>query len=75
MELFNPKSIKTMHVWLATGIVSRDHSSLTFSHWVNKLRILMESHSKLKSEIKNLPQFSVQNTMGERAVIPESQAG
>jgi hypothetical protein len=75
MELFNPKSIKTMHVWLATGIVSRDHSSLTFSHWVNKLRILMECHSKLKTDIKSVPQFSVLKTMGVRAVIPESQAG
>jgi hypothetical protein len=35
----------------------------------------MDRHSKLKSEIKVLPQFSVQNTMGVRAVIPESQAG
>jgi hypothetical protein len=27
----------------------------TFSHWANKLRFLIERHSKLKSEIKNVP--------------------
>jgi hypothetical protein len=35
------------------GIVSRDSSSFTFSHWANKLRFLIERHSKLKNEIKN----------------------
>jgi hypothetical protein len=32
----------------------RGHSFFTFSHWANKLRFLMELHSKLKREFKNV---------------------
>jgi hypothetical protein len=35
------------------GIEARDFSTFIFSHWVNKLRFLIERHSKLNSEIKN----------------------
>ncbi len=36
----------------AKGLEAREFSPFTFSHWANKLRFLIERHSKLKSEIK-----------------------
>jgi hypothetical protein len=41
------------HSSTASGSEARDFSMFTFSHWANKLRFLIERHSKLKSEIKN----------------------
>jgi hypothetical protein len=48
--------IQTMHVLgnCGKGIETQDFSMFTFSHWANKLRFLIERHSKLKSEIKNI---------------------
>ncbi len=42
-------TVAAIKMWLCHEIVS----PFTFSHWANKLRVLIERQCKLKSEIEN----------------------
>ncbi len=49
----------TYQVTAGKGIEAGDFSTFTFSHWANKIRLLIERHFKLKSEIKNVQIFEL----------------
>jgi hypothetical protein len=57
------------YVTAGKGIEARDFSTFTFPHWANKLSFLIERHSKLRSEIKNVLFFTPLRTGDETVFL------